>query len=301
MSDSRFEIQSLRARQTELGSLVIQRALPRRQRRMVGPWCFLDRYGPHRFTSEKPLDVAPHPHIGLQTVSWLIQGEIIHRDSLGCEALMHGGQLNLMTAGRGIAHSEETPKTNSGTLNGVQLWVALPDHQRDIPPVFEHHAMMPVLDVAGGTVTLIAGTLLAESSPAKMFSPIIGADIAFHQKQPMLLPLNPDFEHALFVLQGDVLLQERPIEAATLHYLGTGREQLLIAGTVDARVLLIGGEPFGEPIVMWWNFVARTQNEIEQARADWMQHQRFGEVKGYIGSRLPAPDLAKFAPANPGS
>jgi quercetin 2,3-dioxygenase len=249
----------------------------------------------------KPLDVAPHPHIGLQTVSWLIQGEIIHRDSLGCEALMHGGQLNLMTAGRGIAHSEETPKTNSGTLNGVQLWVALPDHQRDIPPVFEHHAMMPVLDVAGGTVTLIAGTLLAESSPAKMFSPIIGADIAFHQKQPMLLPLKADFEHALFVLQGDVLLQERPIEAATLHYLGTGREQLLIAGTVDARVLLIGGEPFGEPIVMWWNFVARTQNEIEQARADWMQHQRFGEVKGYIGSRLPAPDLAKFAPANPGS
>src|SRR5215510_13522902 len=130
MSDSRSDIQSLPARQTEVGSLRILRALPRRQRRMVGPWCFLDRYGPIGFSSEKPMDVAPHPHIGLQTVSWLVAGEIVHHDSLGCEALMRAGELNLMTAGSGIAHSEETPRQNSGQLDGVQLWVALPDEQR---------------------------------------------------------------------------------------------------------------------------------------------------------------------------
>src|SRR6187200_2984561 len=136
MSADDPHIQSLPARETELGSLRILRALPRRQRRTVGAWCFLDRYGPLTFNSGSPMDVAPHPHIGLQTVSWLLQGEIIHNDSLGCEALMRAGQLNLMTAGHGIAHSEETPVTNSGTLSGVQLWVALPPSQRDIAPVF---------------------------------------------------------------------------------------------------------------------------------------------------------------------
>src|SRR5688572_10137374 len=179
MSDPDPEVQSLRARETELGALRILRALPRRQRRTVGAWCFLDRYGPLRFASGTPMDVAPHPHIGLQTVSWLLQGEIIHNDSLGCEALMHVGQLNLMTAGHGIAHSEETPAANSGALDGVQLWVALPRDRRDMAPVFNHHASLPVLDVTAGTVTIIAGTLLEQTSPAQMFSPIVGAEIAF--------------------------------------------------------------------------------------------------------------------------
>src|SRR5262249_1166465 len=225
MNYSHSEIQSLPARPTELGSLRILRALPRSRRRMVGPWCFLDRYGPVNFTSEKPMDVAPHPHIGLQTVSWLLEGEIIHNDSLGCEALMRAGQLNLMTAGRGVAHSEETPRTNSGTLNGVQLWVALPSDQRNGLPAFNHYAYLPVVDLAAGTITLIAGTLLGHSSPAKTFTPIIGADIAFHKHQPMLLPLKAEFEHALFVLQGDVLIEGRPIDRDTLHYLGTNRDE----------------------------------------------------------------------------
>lgn len=301
MSDSRSDIQSLPARHTELGPLRILRGLPRRQRRMVGPWCFLDCYGPLRFASGKPMDVAPHPHIGLQTVSWLLEGEIIHHDSLGYEALMHSGQLNLMTAGSGIAHSEETPGTNSGILNGVQLWVALPDAQRNTPPAFEHYPSLPVLDFTAGMVTLIAGTLLGNSSPAKTFSPIIGADIAFREDQPIVFPLKPDFEHALFVLQGDVSFEKRPIGGGTLHYLGANRDQLHLAGSVNSRVLLIGGEPFGEEIVMWWNFVARTQEEIAQAREDWIHHRRFGEVKAYRGSRLPAPDLGKFVPANPAS
>jgi len=245
------------------------------------------------------MDVAPHPHIGLQTVSWLLQGEMIHHDSLGYEALMRAGQLNLMTAGRGIAHSEETPMANSGTLSGVQLWVALPSGDRNKAPVFHHYASLPVLDSPAGTVTLIAGTLLGQTSPAQMFSPIIGAEIAFRAREPLLLPVRRDFEHALFVLQGNVSLNKRPLEGSTLHYLGTDREELNLTGSVDSRVLLLGGEPFKDPVVMWWNFVANTREEIAEAREDWMSHRRFGEVKAYRGARLPAPDLVRLVPANP--
>src|SRR4030095_5041440 len=165
-------IQSLRARETSLGSLRILRVLPRSQRRTVGAWCFLDRYGPLTFNAGTPMDVAPHPHIGLQTVSWLLQGEIVHNDSLGCEALMRAGQLNLTTSGYGIAHAAETPKANSGSLEGVHLWVALSRDHRGMAPVFHHHASLPILDVAAGTITVIAGTLLGQTSPAEMFSPI---------------------------------------------------------------------------------------------------------------------------------
>jgi len=301
MSHSSFDIQSLPARPTELGSLRILRALPRRERRMVGPWCFLDRYGPLSFSTEKAMDVAPHPHIGLQTVSWLLEGEIIHHDSLGCEALMNPGQLNLMTAGRGIAHSEETPGLNSGRLSGLQLWVALPASQRDSPPAFDHYSSLPVVDLAAGTITLIAGTLFGHSSPARTFSPIIGADIALRKRELMLVPLKPEFEYALFVLQGDVYLEGRPIEAGALHYLRTRRDELHLTATENSRMLMIGGEPFPESIIMWWNFVAGTREEIAQAREDWVQHQRFGEVKAYGGLRLPAPDLSNVAPANPAS
>jgi redox-sensitive bicupin YhaK (pirin superfamily) len=258
---------------------------------MVGAWCFLDRYGPVRFQSEKPMDVAPHPHMGLQTVSWLVEGEIIHHDSLGCEALMHAGQLNLMTAGRGIAHSEETPAINSGMLSGVQLWIALPHHERTTAPAFNHYGALPVLDFPAGTLTLINGAMLGHSSPAKTFTPIIGADIEFREHNSMLLPLRPDFEHALFVLRGDVLLEKQPLDTTSLHYLGVNRDELHLTGSAGSRILLIGGAPFSEEIVMWWNFVAGTRGEIAQAREDWMHHDRFGEVKAYRGARIAAPVL----------
>jgi redox-sensitive bicupin YhaK (pirin superfamily) len=248
------------------------------------------------------MDVAPHPHIGLQTISWLLQGEIIHHDSLGCEALMRAGQLNLMTSGRGIAHSEETPKVNSGELDGVQLWVALPGERRDMAPLFHHHASLPVLDLAAGAVTLIAGALMDHTSPAEMFTPIVGAEIAFRARGLLVLPVRREFEHALFVLRGEASLNEYPLEGGALHYLGADRDELRLTGSIDSRILLIGGEPFKEPIVMWWNFVGRTHEEIAEAREDWMQHQqRFGEVTAYRGARLPAPELAKLAPANPAS
>lgn len=300
-SDSKSEIESLPARHAEVGSLKILRALPRSQRRMVGPWCFLDRYGPLSFDSGIPMLVAPHPHMGLQTVSWLLDGEILHKDSLGFEALMHAGQLNLMTSGRGIAHSEETPKRNTGRLSGVQLWVALPGEHRDTSPAFDHYATLPTVDLIAASVTIITGELLGHSSPARAFSDIVGADVVFHEQKPVLLPLRPDYEHALFVLQGDVFIGERRFENDTLHYIGANRSELQISGSRSSRLLLIGGRPFGERILMWWNFVARTEEEVSQAREDWMRHRRFGDVKTYNGSRLPAPDLGKFAPANPAS
>jgi hypothetical protein len=234
-------------------------------------------------------------------VSWLLQGEIVHNDSLGCERLMRAGQLNLMTAGGGIAHSEETPKANSGTLEGVQLWVALPRDRRQMAPVFNHHASLPVLDVAAGTVTLIAGTLMNETSPAQMFSPIVGAEIAFRSRESLELPVRRDFEHALFVLRGDVSLNKRPLESGSLHYLGLNRDALHFTASVDSRVLLLGGEPFKDPVLMWWNFVGSTHEEIAEAREDWIQHRRFGEVKAYLGNRIAAPDLMKLAPPNPAS
>jgi quercetin 2,3-dioxygenase len=295
------EIQSLAARTTELGSLRILRALPRRQRRTVGAWCFLDRYGPLQFESGTPMDVAPHPHIGLQTVSWLMQGEIIHHDSLGCEGLMRSGELNLMTAGRGIAHSEETPKVNSGALEGVQLWVALPSAYRGIDPAFQHHANLPVVELSAGVIRLIAGTLMHQTSPAQMFSPIVGAEIEFRSAERLVVPVRSDFEHALFVLQGNALLEKHPLAVGSLHYLGLNRDELQLTGSVNSRVLLLGGEPFKDPLLMWWNFVGSSPEEIAQAREDWIHHRRFGEVNAYRGSRLPAPDLAKIAPANPAS
>lgn len=281
-------LESLRARKTELGSLKILRALPRRQRRTVGPWCFFDRYGPLSFVDEKAMDVAPHPHMGLQTVSWLIEGEIVHNDSLGCEALMGAGQLNLMTAGRGIAHSEETPKRNSGRLSGVQLWVALPEAHRHVEPVFDHYASLPTVDFSSSTVTLIAGELAGTRSPARVFFPMIGADLTLREWQPITLPLNPSFEHAVFILGGNAALNDQHLAEETLHYLSPGRDELELKGN-DARLLLIGGEPFPEPVLMWWNFVARTPQEIAQAREDWNDHRRFGEVKNYNGSRVEAP------------
>jgi quercetin 2,3-dioxygenase len=247
------------------------------------------------------MDVAPHPHIGLQTVSWLLEGEVIHNDSLGCEALMRAGELNLMTSGAGIAHSEETPRGNSGKLNGVQMWVALPDEHRNMPPLFDHYSSLPVVELPGGIATVILGDLAGHRSPARAFSSIVGAELRVRKGEALTVPFNPDFEHGLFVLDGNCVFEGQQLAHEALHYLGTNRDELCLTGNSNCRVMLIGGTPFTEPIVMWWNFVARTHEEIERAREDWMEHRRFGEVAGYKGERLPAPDIRRLAPPNPAS
>jgi redox-sensitive bicupin YhaK (pirin superfamily) len=289
------------AHETNLGTLKILRALPVRQKRLIGPWCFLDRFGPLSFSEAKPLDVAPHPHIGLQTVSWILQGEIVHNDSLGNEALLRPGGVNVMTSGGGIAHSEETPPKNSGTLNGVQLWVALPDADRNGEACFQHLTEVPVIEESGITVRVFAGSMLGSSCPVTHFSPILGADITLSAVSVLDLPLDQSFEHAVFLLTGDAEINGQSIDSTSLWYLGTSRSSLQFKSRSGCRVLLIGGLPFAEKILMWWNFVARTSEEIAQARSDWQSHQRFGEVKAYRGPRLNAPPLQRFAQPNPAS
>jgi hypothetical protein len=281
---------ALPGRLSDLGGLVIRRLLPRSQRRLVGPWCFLDAYGPLRFASGKPMDVAPHPHVGLQTVSWLLEGEVEHHDSLGLEGTATPGVLNLMTAGRGIAHAEETPAVNGGRLRGVQLWVALPDASRDTEPSFESRRDLPALELPGGRATVIVGELAGARSPARVFSPMVGADLAGSGRTPLGLPLDGDFEHAIVPLSGTPSLDGQPLAVDTLYYLGCGRKELVV-GSDDGpfRALLIGGTPFGETVLMWWNFVARTTEEIAAAREDWEGRRRFGEVAAYAGPRLAAP------------
>ncbi|HEX7151892.1 MAG TPA: pirin family protein [Thermoanaerobaculia bacterium] len=288
------------AHRTRLNELEIRRALPRSKRRLVGPWCFLDRYGPVSFTDSKPMDVAPHPHIGLQTVSWLLEGEVLHRDTLGFESVVRPGELNLMTSGNGIAHAEETPRGHSGRLSGVQLWVALPEAVRERAPSFAHHVDLPSLDIDDATLTLFMGQAAGQRSPATAYSPMVGADIALRSRAA--LPLERTFEHALFLLDGEAQLDGETLVPDVLYYLGTQRDELPLSSRDGARILLLGGAPFGETVLMWWNFVARTHEELVAARDEWQAHSsRFGDVAGYDGPRLDAPPLKGRVGANPAS
>lgn len=298
---SSARIERFPAREATVGALELRRALPVRERRMVGPWCFLDRYGPLSFTDSKPMDVAPHPHIGLQTVSWLFEGEVLHRDSLGFESLIRPGELNLMTSGRAISHSEETPRINSGQLSGVQLWVALPDSERNRQPDFEHHTGLPELDLGGGRMMLFMGSAGGERSPATAHSQMIGADVRVDKGATVCVGIEPSFEHALLLTEGEAALDGERLLPDTLYYLGSGQSGIPLRSHGGARIILIGGAPFEEQIVMWWNFVARTHEEIATARADWESRERFGTVHGYDGPRLDAPPLKTRATPPPAS
>ena len=273
----------------------VTRTLPNRRRRMVGAWCFLDAYGPHDLAGTRGMRIGPHPHTGLQTVSWLVSGEILHRDSLGSLREIRPGQLNLMTAGRGIAHAEETPARHSGVLQGVQLWVALPSADRDGPPAFDHHADLPVVTGGGLTATVLMGELAGAASPARCYTPLVGAEITLTAGSDTRLPLRPDFEYAALALDGAPTVDDTTLKPGPLFYLGDGRSSLRLAAGSSARVLLLGGEPFAERIVMWWNFVARDHDEIVEARAEWAAFLndggRFGRVRGYDGDPIPAPPM----------
>jgi redox-sensitive bicupin YhaK (pirin superfamily) len=270
----------------------VVRTLPNRQRRMVGAWCFLDAYGPHDLGDSAGMRVGPHPHTGLQTVTWLVAGEILHRDTLGSRQEIRPGQLNLMTAGRGIAHSEETPRENSGVLHGVQLWVALPHADRDMPPAFAHHADLPVVAFGDVTATVLMGTLGDATSPARIHTPLVGAQLTLPAGASASVPLKTGFEYAALALDGAPDVDGATLKPGPLLYLGPGRSTVHLATGSPAKVLLLGGEPFEERLVMWWNFVARDHDEIVQMRADWESHTpRFGAVRGYDGPPLPAPPM----------
>jgi redox-sensitive bicupin YhaK (pirin superfamily) len=276
------------SRESRVGAVPVRRALPRRHRRTVGPWCFADHMGPVQVTEQHGLDIGPHPHTGLHTVTWLIDGDVLHRDSLGTEQLIRPGQLNLMTAGRGVSHSEEAASGYRGTLHGVQLWVAQPEPTRFGEPAFAHHAVLPQVELDASTVTVLAGSFAGVTSPARQDSPLVGVD-AVVRPGVSVWPLRADFEHGLVVLTGEVAVDGRPVSSDRFAYLGLGRDELVLDVVEPARVLLLGGVPFGEQILMWWNFVARTRDEITGAYEQWRAEDgRFGEVHSAL-DRIPAP------------
>jgi redox-sensitive bicupin YhaK (pirin superfamily) len=272
--------------------LIVHRALPTRARRMVGAWCFLDHAGPHDHAPGEGLKVGPHPHIGLQTFTWMIEGEVLHRDSLGYEQLIRPGQVNLMTAGRGIAHAEESVGDVAGRVHAAQLWIALPEHERDREPAFAHHPQLPRIEEGGFAVTVLVGDAYGESAPSQVFTPMIGLDLFASGPARTRLPLRTDFEHAVLCLEGKATVAGEPIAPDELLYLGTMRDSVDIEANGLTRLLLIGGEPFGRDVLLWWNFVGRTREDMETATADWNAGRRFGEVRGTELSRLRAPDIA---------
>ncbi len=296
-----MSIEILRAREVPLGgprALMVRRTLPHRDRSFIGAWCFVDHYGPTPVNRDTGMNLPPHPHTGLQTVSWLFEGEIEHRDSGGAHGPVRPGEVNLMTAGRGIAHSEvSTPETS--VLHGVQLWLALPSPAcDDAPRGFEHYAPAPVRLAAepGEAEALVfLGALAGMASPVATYTPLLGAQLTLSADARVRLHLDPDFEHGVLLDTGTVAVDGIPLEHGDLACQDAGaRELYLQAGPDGARALLLGGEPFEEQIVMWWNFVGRSHDDIAKARQEWQDRgERFGEVEGYAGrlTWLPAPEL----------
>ncbi|MEV6421051.1 pirin family protein [Streptomyces sp. NPDC051662] len=286
----------LSPRRVQLGeSTEVRRLLPNLGRRMVGAWAFVDHYGPDDIADESGMQVPPHPHMGLQTVSWLHDGEVLHRDSLGSLQTVRPRELGLMTSGRAISHSEESPRSHARFLHGAQLWVALPDAHRQVTPHFQHHADLPVVTAPGLIATVILGALDGAVSPGTTYSPLVGADLALARGAETRLPLDPDFEYAVLAMSGEAAVDGVPVLPGSMLYLGCGRTELPLRAESDAGLMLLGGEPFEEEIVMWWNFIGRSHEEIEEARRGWMESTRFGEVTGYAGDRLPAPELPPVA------
>ena len=287
----------LQAREVPLGgprAMKVRRTLPSRQRSMIGAWCFADHYGPQDIRTSAGMDVPPHPHTGLQTVSWLFDGEIEHRDSNGVHAAVRPGELNLMTAGAGICHSE-VATAETTILHGVQLWVALPDGDRHTARDFAHHVPEPrVLD--GATVRVFLGELAGDRSPVHTFTPLLGAQVDIAPRVTVSLAVDPSFEHGVLLDEGAVEVNGTALSRADLAYQSPGSDRLAIVnrGEQPARMILLGGPPFGEALLMWWNFVGRSHDEIVAYRQAWQDRSdQFGEVIGYRGAvdRLPAPGM----------
>ncbi|MFE3446616.1 pirin family protein [Nocardia sp. NPDC059180] len=289
--------ESYPAREVPLGGVrgvFVERVLPQRDLPTVGAWCFLDHFGSPTVTKTgAPPDIDPHPHIGLQTVTWPFEGKIRHRDSVGSDVEIEPGQLNLMTSGRGIAHSEYGV-AGAPAGHGLQLWVALPSSATGIDPHFEQHRELPVYEDSGLRAIVLLGTFAGVTSPAVTYTPLVGADVHIDPGTEVVLPVDPAFEYAVLVLEGAISVAGADLSPGPLLYLGTERDELTIRSGPGAHFALIGGEPFDEDLVMWWNFVARSHDEITAAREDWENRdvERFADIAGHPPQqRIPAPPL----------
>ena len=280
----------------DVGGIPIQRALPNKGRRVIGAWCFADHAGPATLPPEQRMNVGPHPHTGLSTFSWMIEGEILHRDSLGSEQMLRPGQVNLMTAGHGISHSEES---QSARIHLAQLWIALPDAERERAPSFQHFPELPRCSVGGFDGTLLVGDFAGLRSPVPSFTPLLGVDLVADGPADAVLTLDAGFEHGLMLLEGEIEAAPsghgavETITPGTLLYIGPGCASVELRCSAAARLLLLGGEPWAEPPLLWWNFVGREPAEMQDWAMDWAREDggRFGVVEGYVGSRIAVPPV----------
>jgi quercetin 2,3-dioxygenase len=285
-NDPLDRIEAREGRHAEVGGLEVTRVLPTKGRRTVGAWCFIDLMGPADAEEPNPMEVGPHPHIGLSTVTWLLEGEALHSDSLGTEQVVRPGQLNWMTSGHGIAHAELAAQP---PFRGIQMWVAQPEAARHGPAGFQHHPELPEVAFAGSRGTLFAGSIADTSSPASADTPLLGLELTFDEAST-LLTVDPTWEHAVIPLDGRVKVGPEVAEVGWLALVPPGVDELPIeAGHPGARALVVGGAPLGEEIAMWWNFVARSRDELEAAWRDWRDRtDRFGEVPSSL-ERVEAP------------
>ncbi len=264
------QIDVLTPRDVPLGgprAMRVRRTLPQRHRSLIGAWCFVDHYGPDDVNATGGMLLPAHPHTGLQTASWLFDGELEHRDSVGSRATVRPGELNLMTAGRGISHSEvSTPDTT--VLHGAQLWIALPDATRDCDPGFEHFAPQPVRG-PGWEARVFLGSLLGASSPVTTHTPLLGVELMLATGKSLEIDVEETFEHGFLLDVGVVDVDGEKLERGDLAYLDPGRTTVTVTAHEEARLLVLGGPPFGEAIVMWWNFIGRTHEEIVRYREEW--------------------------------
>lgn len=298
------DLEVLESHRATVGGVTVRRALPRRARRCVGAWCFADHIGPAEITRSRGADIGPHPHIGLHTVTWLLAGEILHRDSLGSEQRIRPGELNLMTAGAGVSHSEESTGDYDGELHGVQLWIAQPESTRHGAAAFEHHAELPVVGLTHGTGTVLVGTFAGVPSPARRDTDLVGIELSLRAGRTPIV-LEPGYEHALVVLDGALALDGKDITPGHLAYLGPGHDSVAVDTSGAVRAVLLGGVPFPEEVLMWWNFVGRTREEITAAYDQWVspteRASRFGRVASTLSEMYtdPPPWAAPESEAEP--
>jgi redox-sensitive bicupin YhaK (pirin superfamily) len=279
-------IEAREGRQANVGGIDVARVLPTKGRRTVGAWCFVDLIGPMDAEHPDPMEVGPHPHIGLSTVTWLLEGEALHTDSLGTEQVIRPGQMNWMTAGHGISHAEFAARP---PFRGVQLWVAQPEGTRHGGSAFEHLAELPRLELDTGEAMVLTGTLDTATSPARTDTPLLGADVTLRAGRTVL-PVDPTFELAIAPLDGAIKVGDEVLEPGWLGLVPPGRDELPFeVRDAGGRFMLLGGPPLGEQVAMWWNFVARTRDEITDAWREWRDRtDRFGDVPTSM-ERIEAP------------
>ena len=289
--DGRRCIQRIGSREADVGGLPIHRVLPTRERRLIGAWCFLDHAGPSILREGQAMRVGPHPHTSLQTFTWMLSGEVHHRDSLGSDQVIRPGEVNLMTAGHGISHTEES-LAETDSLHAAQLWIALPQDKADTAPRFDHYAELPRWRRDGADFTLLIGEAEGHHAPTLSFSPLVGLDVQASDAAKLAVPLRPDFEYGVLVLEGGLELDDEAFAVDELGYLGRGRDSLELSLSAGSRILLIGGEPMQDEILIWWNFVGHSREAIIQAQHDWeAASERFGDIPQWQGARLEAPPL----------